>query len=501
MEKRQKPKYEYAAIPILLSLIIYVQGLTGGFVWDDRSLILQNPIVQNPEKIFESFKTSLKIFGEDCGYYRPLSVISLALDNLVWQKNAAGFHLTNMFLHILVIICLIHLLNQLFGFVKAIFASIFFSTFAVHIENVVFISGRMDILATLFMLLSLITYLSVKNRSAFRFILCYVFTLFALLSKEISLIYPLVFFLVVIQKFPRKMRKSHFKDGGLFIGAAFFSYFMLKLILLNSVINVPETNLAFWTRIISIPRLIIFYLQIVLFPYNLNARHHDFFLGKPQIEILIICIILLFVIIFAIVRMKKRWQITFGWLWFLIGLLPVLNIFPLYGITVAERFLYFPSIGIAILFAGLLPEDRFSLKPISAEKLLLTLILCVIFVSNIAFAFMRVPVWHDEEIFFRIMVAQNPQSPLAHHNLGHFYYREGNWIKAEEEYKKAIKINPFFPAPHASLGDIYFRTGQYQEAIKEYNIYLQLFPDAPNRLATIARIKELQTFLDKTDNE
>ncbi|MEO0206073.1 MAG: tetratricopeptide repeat protein [candidate division WOR-3 bacterium] len=501
MEKKQRVRYVYLVIPILFSLIIYAQGLSGGFVWDDRSLILQNPIVQNPEKLLQSFKTSLTIFGEDYGYYRPLSIISFAIDHLIWQKNAFGFHLTNLLLHILAVLCLIYFLHQLFDFTKAIIASILFSAFAVHIENVIFISGRMDILATLFMLLSLICYLTAKHQSVFRLILSYVLILVALLSKEIALVFPLVFALVVIQKFSRETWKNHFKQGGLLIGAGFVTYFLLKLILLNNVINTPGTNIPFWSRFLNIPRLIIFYLQVIVFPYNLNARHYNFLSDRMQVGMVIFCSILLLMIILAIVRIRKKWQITFGWLWFLIGLLPVLNIFPLYGITVAERFLYFPSIGIAILLAGLLPEGLFSFKSIGGRNLLLALILFMIFANNMVFAFMRVPVWHDEEIFFRTMVIQNPESPLAHHNLGHFYYRQGNWASAEEEYKKAIKINPYFPAPHASLGDIYFRTGQYHEAVREYSRYLQLFPDAPNRTATIARIKELQELLHNANNE
>jgi tetratricopeptide (TPR) repeat protein len=131
------------------------------------------------------------------------------------------------------------------------------------------------------------------------------------------------------------------------------------------------------------------------------------------------------------------------------------------------------------------------------KRIITVVFILAIVVNNIIFSLIRMPVWHDEEIFFNTMVAQNPKSSLAHHNLGHYYYRKGEWQQAEEEYKKSIFINPSFPAPHASLGDIYTRTGRYQEAIEEYNIYQQFLPSAPNRTATIYRIKQLQNLLGK----
>lgn len=498
MKHRPKYRFVYYGIPIILNIILYAQGLTGDFIWDDRSLILQNSYVQGSKNILEIFGQSLKIFGEDYGYYRPLSIISFAFDYLLWQKNAFGFHLTNLIHHIFVIICLIYFCHQLFGFTQAILISILFTTFAVHVENVVFISGRMDILATLFMLLSLITYFFVqKIPLLLRILLCYIFSLSALLSKEVSFILVLIFVLVVIAKIPRKQWKIHFLNGLLFIGGSVISYIIMRAVLLEKLIpESPAVTTPFLIRIINIPRLILFYLQLLLFPFNLNARHYEFVMSNEQFISPIFSIVVLTIIIFIIVFVTKKWQIRFGSLWFIIGLVPVMNIFPLSGIPVAERFLYFPSIGMAILLTGLISTNGIFVKKMDIKDSVIKFILLLIVIINIIFTFIRVPVWRDEETFFKTMIAQNQKSPLAHHNLGYYYYRKGDWNRAEIEFKKAVLLNPYFPAPYASLGDIYTRTGRYQEAINEYNNYLRLLPDAPNRMATISRIKELQNLLN-----
>ncbi|MGQ9702599.1 MAG: tetratricopeptide repeat protein, partial [bacterium] len=498
MKRRSKYRYIYLGIPIILNLILYARGLTGDFVWDDRSLILQNPLVQNHENMLKIFKYSLTIFGEDYGYYRPLSIISFAFDYLLWQKDAFGFHLTNLLLHIFVIICLFYFCHKIFGFVQGIFVSLLFTTFAVHIENIVFISGRMDILATLFMLLSMIIYFSEKGIPLIlRLLLCYVLSLLALLSKEVAFIFGLIFILIVVFKIPHKQWRTHFLRVTLFIGGSIISYIVMRAIFLEKPIpESPIATLPLLTRIINIPRLIIIYSQLILFPFNLNARHYEFVKNDGQFLSLSISVVFLVIIIYIILRRIRAWQIKFGGFWFLIGLIPVMNIFPLSGIPVAERYLYFPSIGMAICLAGAISPGMINIRKMDIKDFLKGVIILLIFTFNIIFTFLRIPVWRNEEIFFKTMATQNQNSPLAHHNLGHYYYRQEDWQHAEKEFKKAIALNPYFPAPHASLGDIYTRTGRYQEAINEYNIYLRLLPSALNRAATISRIKELQDLLD-----
>ncbi len=503
MEQRPKYRFVYYGIPIILNIILYAHGLTGDFIWDDRSLILQNPYVQGSKNILEIFGQSLKIFGEDYGYYRPLSIISFAFDYLLWQKNAFGFHLTNLILHIFVIICLVYFCHQLFGFTQAILISTLFTTFAVHVENVVFISGRMDILTTLFMLLCLITYFFVeKIPLLLRLLLCYIFSLLALLSKEVAFVLVLIFVLVIIAKIPREQWKIHFLRGLIFIGGSVISYMIMRAVLLEKLVpESPVVTTPFLIRIINIPRLTLFYLQLLLLPFNLNARHYEFVMSNEQFISLFFSIVVLAIIIFIVVCVTKKWQIRFGILWFFIGLLPVINIFPLSGVPVAERFLYFPSIGLAILLTGLIASDGSMIKKINLKDFVIRIIIFLIAIINIVFTFIRIPAWRDEETFFKTMIAQNQKSPLAHHNLGYYYYRQGDWHRAEIEFKKAITLNPYFPAPHASLGDIYTRTGRYQEAINEYNNYLRLLPGAPNRMATISRIKELQNLLNNAQKD
>jgi hypothetical protein len=70
---------------------IYVNSLGGDFVWDDRALVLVNPMVQSLGQSLEAFQGKLRLFSNAIGYYRPLSLLSLALDHSLWASARASF--------------------------------------------------------------------------------------------------------------------------------------------------------------------------------------------------------------------------------------------------------------------------------------------------------------------------------------------------------------------------------------------------------------------------
>ena len=94
--------YRFGFIIILVAAV-YGTTLTHGFVWDDNNVIVQNPLLENLGNIPRFFLSEDMAMGPT-GYYRPLTYISFALDRALWGLNPAGFHLTNLVLHILVVL-------------------------------------------------------------------------------------------------------------------------------------------------------------------------------------------------------------------------------------------------------------------------------------------------------------------------------------------------------------------------------------------------------------
>ncbi len=488
-----------AAILIVLTILLYLNSLGGDFVWDDRSLILQNPQIQHPERVLETFAQPLTVFGSNYGYYRPVAMMSFALDQWVWGGNPLGFHITNSILHLGAVICLYFFFTGIVKWKIGFIASLLFAAFACHVENVAFISGRMDVLATLFMVLCLWLYFRQENPSPLALTACALSVLLALLSKEIAFVLPVVFAAAVIFFIPREYWKIHFGRGAMCIGIPFIAYTIMRLSIVRDA-NVPVSNVfSLGERLLMIPQAVILYLQLLVFPCNLNARH---VILPPQysgMSMFVIMLIIAIAVVVLIVLAARRSKIfAFGALWFCLGILPVLNIVPLRGQVIAERFLYLPSAGFALMLAGALGIIHKRQKPTRQSlQVLIWVLLAAVGGSNLIFTVSRNPVWHNEVTFFGRMVEQTPDSPLAHHNLGYVYYRGGDLEKAEREYRKAIDLNPAFPDSRATLGDVLARTGRYEQAVHQYRMYLNLYPDAPNRAKTLEIIEMLMEEIER----
>ena len=131
MEKPYKEKINIIfciSFFILFGFFLYGNSTQGKFVWDDSFLVSNNPHIMSLTKIPQ-------LFTEDVGagvnrqynFYRPLQMLSFALDYFFWKDNVFGFHLTNIFIHVLVAI-------SIFFLVRILFTDIF-SAFLPEIER------------------------------------------------------------------------------------------------------------------------------------------------------------------------------------------------------------------------------------------------------------------------------------------------------------------------------------------------------------------------------
>ena len=489
-----KPKHIWVLLALTVVTIgLYANSLNGGFVLDDQNLILQNPLVLNPHGFFEGFKHRLFFYPRELDYYRPLVVLSFALDYGLWNGQAIGFHLTNLILHLGFVICLYFVFLYLCNQRLAIIASFFFAVFACHTENVAFISGRMDILASLFMILCLLVYLKGEDRGIWpvSLILCFLLELCALLSKELSIIFPFLFGLCILHRFQKKEWRGHFVRGALFIGMACITYLVLRFI----VTGMPKSQVAavypFNVRLLLLPGIMLSYLQLIVFPFNLNALH--IILPPEGLQGVLLPMFLLILLTSGIALLARRSKpVAFGSLWFMAAILPVMNLLPLEGTLMADRFLYLPSAGFALLLADI-SIWAWNFKKRTSRVILTILIL--IGVNNVVFTLLRNPVWHNGLSFFSSLAKQNPMSCTAHHNLGSVYFREGDLTKAEQEYRQAIALNPKIAQSHAMLGDVLYHNGNYAEAIQEYLTYLELFPECSNRDEIVGRIQRIELLI------
>jgi 4-amino-4-deoxy-L-arabinose transferase-like glycosyltransferase len=126
--------------------------------------------------------------------YRPIVILSYALNYKLGGLRPFGYHLANIFLHALNSV-LVYLLAHLIFERKrpALFSALLFAIHPVHTEAVTGVVGRAELLAFLFSLSSLLMYITSKERKGY--VLSLAFFLLALFSKENALILPFVLML------------------------------------------------------------------------------------------------------------------------------------------------------------------------------------------------------------------------------------------------------------------------------------------------------------------
>ena len=224
-------------ILITVNLAIFLPSLSGDFIWDDRLLITENPQLLSPDFLS---RFMISPFGGVLGldensrrldqlsqFYRPMTSLSYWIDFKIWGLNPAGFHLTNILLHMLNCLLLSILLLRLgTKHIPALFGGALFAVFPLHFENVAWISGRTDVLALLFAGLSfwfLLNHMERKKPACLW--ISALFFLFSLLSKEITVFLPFIYFLIFWSA-GRKFWKS---AAGIFpFGLVFLGWLALR---------------------------------------------------------------------------------------------------------------------------------------------------------------------------------------------------------------------------------------------------------------------------------
>jgi len=153
-----------------LALGLYASTLGAGFVWDDEEIVVRNPLITslgNLPAIFRTHafaKVSAAAPGHDLEYWRPVWVSTLALDHALWGLKPLGYHLTNVLLHVATSLAVYLLVLALArGATIALVAALLFAAHPVHAEAVAWVSGRNDLLVTLFTTVAFAGYLRVRS--------------------------------------------------------------------------------------------------------------------------------------------------------------------------------------------------------------------------------------------------------------------------------------------------------------------------------------------------
>lgn len=186
----------------LVAFVTYRDMLGYFFTGIDTLALIETSRIHSLKDVVKILTESMMSdtgFTEFLKYYRPLTMLSYGLDYSLWKLNPFGYQTTDLVLHLLVAIFVFLLVWSLTNGnqVKAWLSSIIFTTHPILVANVPAISRRADILATLFLLISLLlffNYISSLSQKRVYLILSVLFCVLALGAKEITVILPMLIF-------------------------------------------------------------------------------------------------------------------------------------------------------------------------------------------------------------------------------------------------------------------------------------------------------------------
>lgn len=452
---------------ILLAVVAFWNSLGNEFVFDDITLILQNPTITEL-----NWGEILRVES-----YRPVRTFTYALNYWLGGTNPFGFHLFNVLSHGLNAGLVFLLLWQLTRsrWVCGI-GALFFAVHPVQTAAVAYISGRKDLLAAFFLLAGINLFLRyrVGPRALKTLIAAFFCFVLAVLSKEVAIVFPalLLLFDTWVEATDSADTASSRSLATAFWAAVrrrlpLYGFFTLVagLALYWAVfINQASRMEGYWggsleTNIGTAFKLFAHYLKLSIFPHPLIADYtgavFPISTGLFEWATLLSMLATGLFVAAAWLGFSRVPVAGVGLLFFLIALLPVLQIIPFHELA-ADHFLYVPLIGAALAVgagAGRLAHGRGG--AVIASGLAVAVATAFLIVT-----YQRNQVWKDRESLWSETLRTAPGSYRANSNLGYVRFQEGFYREGIELTRKSIEILPREAVSWSNLGAMYFKLGQ-----------------------------------------
>jgi tetratricopeptide (TPR) repeat protein len=422
------------------------------------------------------------------------------------------FHITNLLLHAASAVLLFAVLHDITGTLgrSAIVAALF-AVHPLHVESVAWISDRKDVLGLLFWLLAIWAYVQfVKNiaKQRAKAKIDYVFALgfFAcsLMCKGTFAILPMILLLldwwplrrVSVSLLPMQQSEQgyiHLNNGYSRIGCLLwekvpFCIFAFAFVVAGlygqKEIGALRTSaeVPWLLRGINAVSANAHYLVQTVWPTHLTA-YYPFPKTFSELWTMAGFTLLLGISAAALWNRERLSYLAFGWLWYLITLLPAMGLVQIGSHARADRYTYLPLIGIFIAFSW----GSFDLyRRWHLSRRFAVAVVALLMSASAVVARHQLAYWSNSEVFFRHMLDVTQNNSLAHYNLGLLLRREGKLDEAIEHYRAAIQLSPDYVDALNNLGNALALKGQTAEATEYYRRALQIRPDSLDALNNLA---------------
>ena len=481
--------------PILLlaaAFVAYAPALRNGFVWDDQALILRDPLIRSWRLIGEGFQHFLFTDAAASDFYRPLQRLSYTFDYAVFFLAPAGYHLVSILWHAAAAVALFFFAEEFLAlfnleparrFRVAFLVALVWLWHPVQSAAVIYVAGRADPMAAAFGFLALYLGLRMRRASGYqKWALglgagfCF---LGSALSKEIGLIFLLVWLIIVLAQRPRAALL-----GTIGIAAGVLVvYLSLRLPAEHLPAPVPPP-VPLLVRPIVAARAVAEYAGLLAFPLHLHLERdvetHPFGFANASLEAAswrelqtLAGLLLIAAGVYALWRTRRRAMIFLPLLLAVVTYLPVSGLITL-NAAVAEHWLYLPSAFLFLAAAVALESSGWSAgKTLRSRVVLVCLTIWLLALPVRTFA--RAFDWKDQRTFVTRTIVAGGDSARMWINLGSLELSEGHLEAAHKALDRALKKEPDNPLALLNLAAILIKQRDFSGA----RIILKKIKDPP----------------------
>ena len=488
----------------LSTVLVYWDIFSHQFVTiDDPVYVSQNPYVQSglsPQSVQWAFTTTRAEF------WHPLTWLSYMLDTQVFGGQPGGYLFTNLLLHVLSAILVFLIFRRMTGAVwQSAFVAALFALHPLHVESVAWIAERKDVLSAFFWMLTTYFYVYyIECPSYKRYLAVCLFLTLGLMANPMLVTLPFV--LLLMDYWPLGRFKPERPLGASIPSALFLIREKIPLFILTAVFSLTtffvqktgggissSEQYPFWDKFYNALISYGAYMVKMIWTQNL-AVFYPFPDNFPVWKVggaafLLICITLL-----ALKSARRYPFFIVGWLWYLGTLFPVIGLIKIGDFSMADRYMYIPLIGLAIIVAWGVP---LLLARILLKRIVLATAATIALAGLTFTTYWQVKLWTNSFTLYEHALQVTENNFFAHYGLGHVYAGQGKYDAAIAHFSKAVHINPTKVTLYNDLGRCLAGRGNINEARIQFVKALEIKPHYPATHFYLANILVVQNQFNK----
>jgi Flp pilus assembly protein TadD len=473
---------------------VFARALGCGFInLDDPYYVTRNPQViagLSLDGLRWAF-TSVKPFA-----WCPLTRLSLQLDASLWWPDPKGFLLTNVLLHsanaALVFLALRALTGSRW---RSLLAAVLFAVHPLRVESVAWITERKDVLSTFFGLLSMWCYAAYVHRpSATRYAAVALTFALSLMAKAMLVTLPFLF--LVLDWWPlarwqstgvRRLVGEKLPLVALAAASAF-----ITIVRGDEIVGTAHglEGLTRAGRIANATVSYILYLNKLFWPTGLALFYPhplDAYVPSPGLagwKVAGAALLLVSVSIAAFALRKRVPSLLAGWLWYLGVLMPVIGVVQSGRQGFADRFSYFPHIGIMMAICWAIPD-----LATKSARVAFTASVAIVVLALIALTEARLGVWQDPVRLWRDSLEATGPNLTALANLAELLADRGDNQGAVRCHRAALRLDPDDFDSHLNLGTALAQLEEFDEAAREIETALRINPREDGAICNLGMVE------------